>query len=185
MIKLLSTNRLVEQNRQIRQSWNTTDLLVILQRKYLKEASYQIVFSYLYIIIGLLSEVWYNRAMKHFDTIVIGGGTCWYTVAPIFPVLLDKPLIGKWKLGKKSAGLLKNITMSQLKQNSRWATTDHRNGRFLYDVFSIWLTMISSAFTENGVETLNSEDTPFCLLLQRQISGYYLETRKKIAQMGD
>lgn len=83
--------------------------------------------------------LWYNRAMKHFDTIVIGGGPAGMmaTISSSFygqkTLLIEK----NRKLGKKLAGtgggrcnVTNNGTLDDLMSGIPG------NGRFLYSVFS-------------------------------------------------
>ena len=105
--------------------------------------------------------LWYNRAMKHFDTIVIGGGPAGM-MATISSSFYDQKtlLIEKnRKLGKKLAGtgggrcnVTNNGTLDDLMAGIPG------NGRFLYSVFSQFDNHdIINFFTENGVK-LKVED---------------------------
>ena len=105
--------------------------------------------------------LWYNRAMKHFDTIVIGGGPAGMmaTISSSFygqkTLLIEK----NRKLGKKLAGtgggrcnVTNNGTLDDLLAGIPG------NGRFLYSVFSQFDNHdIINFFTENGVK-LKVED---------------------------
>ena len=110
--------------------------------------------------------LWYNRAMKHFDTIVIGGGPAGMmaTISSSFygqkTLLIEK----NRKLGKKLAGtgggrcnVTNNGTLDDLMAGIPG------NGRFLYSPSLI--TTISSTFLRKMVLNSRSKTTDASFLL--------------------
>lgn len=112
--------------------------------------------------------LWYNRAMKHFDTIVIGGGPAGMmaTISSSFhdqkTLLIEK----NRKLGKKLAGtgggrcnVTNNGTLDDLMAGIPG------NGRFYTVSFPSLITTISSTFLRKMVLNLRSKTTDASFLL--------------------